>query len=342
MKISAFVLGFIFAFLLKRGRFCFAGTIEDVVLEKHPYNLVLFLALVSIEATLYHLMIMMGVVMPVAFKYFSLLATSIGGTLFGIGAVLCSGCITATLIKVGDGRITGIISAIFFMIGTLVARNGILKAVSQFLFSKTLLKDELYKTSTPLVLLIFGMLMLISYVLMFVHCKKEKLFSLPPKYSHFLLHLCCEKLIRREIVVVLTAVLLALGFYFSNLTGRNDSFAITAPLSSIFNILINGQGAVDWAVILVIGIVSGSFFTAFISGEFSVVSTSASSIIKHIIGGILMGVGATWAGGCIVSNGLVATAQLSIRAWVAFAFMMLGIWMASSILNALLMRKYRR
>ena len=341
MKISAFVLGFIFAFLLKRGRFCFAGTIEDVLLEKRPYNLVLLLALISTEATLYHLMLMVGLIPPISFKYFSLLATSIGGLIFGVGAVLCSGCITAALMKVGDGRITGIISIIFFMIGASMARSGILKVIGQFLASQTLMKDEFNKIFAPFALSFFGVLTILSYALMFLHCKREKPFFLPRKYSHPLHYLFCENLIRRESVVILLGVFLAIGFYFSNLTGRNDSFAITAPLTSLFNLLVNNKGAVDWGVVLVVGIVVGSLFTSFVSGEFFLVSTSAPSIIKHIVGGLLMGIGASWAGGCILSNGFVGTAQISLRAWVALLFIIVGIWLASAILTAILMKKNR-
>ncbi len=339
MKSSAFILGFIFAFLLKRGGFCFAGTIEDVVLEKHPYNLCLFISLVSTEATVYHIMLMSGVLPPVVFKYFSLLATSLGGFIFGIGAVLCSGCITGQLIKVGDGRITGIISSIFFMIGVATARSGALKGLSQFLFSQTLVQDDLHGHLASLAPILFGLLALTSYAIMFWHVKREKSFPLPRRYACPVRHLFCEKLWKREIVVILLGLLLAMGFYFSNMTGRNDSFAITAPLTAIFSLLVNGKGTIDWAVILVSGIVAGSVFTTCISGEFYLVSSSAISILKHIVGGFLMGLGAVWAGGCIVSNGLVGTAQLSLRACLAFSCMIGGIWLASLSLSTVLYRR---
>ena len=339
MKTSAFVLGFIFAFLLKRGRFCFAGTIEDVVLEKHPYNLVLLIALVSTEATLYHLMVMLNVIPAPSFKYFSLLATSIGGLLFGIGAVLSSGCITNALIKVGDGRITGIITSVFFMLGARMARDGAWKKVGLLLFSQTLIIDDWHKRFASFVLLIFVLLALASYIVMFYHAKREKPFSLPRRYSSPIRHLFCEKLWRREIIVILLACLLAIGFYFSNLTGRNDSFAITAPLTSVFSLLLDGKGQMDWAVILLCGLLAGSALTAWSSGEFALLSSSATSLLKHMLGGLLMGVGAVWAGGCIVSNGLVGTAQFSLRAWVALIFMTCGIWLATLVLSTILYRR---
>ena len=39
-----------------------------------------------------------------------------------------------------------------------------------------------------------------------------------------------------------------------------------------------------------------------------------------------MGIGAVWAKGCLIGNGLVATSQLATRAWLALLFIALGIW----------------
>lgn len=47
---------------------------------------------------------------------------------------------------------------------------------------------------------------------------------------------------------------------------------------------------------------------------------------------MMMGVGAVWAKGCLIGNGLVATAQLSSRAWIALIFIVLGIWTGSKVL----------
>lgn len=331
MKMSGMIIGFLFGFLLKRGRFCIAGTIQDVYLEKQWYNLVLIFALISTEAFLYHIMILFNAIPLATFKYFSLSATIIGGIIFGIGSVMSSGCITSTLIKTGDGRLMGILSLITFVLGTAIAKNGILKGISQFLFSKTLVKDELYKLPTYVTLLIFGIILLATYTIMFFHYKKEQNdFKMPQKYKGAR-HLFCEKIWKREVIVIFSGILMAEAFYFSNLTGRNDGFGITVPLFSLFNFITNAKGSLDWGVMLVLGIILGSIFTTFISGELYIVSSSASSIIKNMLGGLLMGIGASWASGCIISNGLVGTAQLSLRSYLALACIMLGIWASTHI-----------
>lgn len=45
----------------------------------------------------------------------------------------------------------------------------------------------------------------------------------------------------------------------------------------------------------------------------------------------MMGLGAVWASGCLVGNGLVGTAQFSVKSWYALLFIAIGIWIASYI-----------
>lgn len=42
-----------------------------------------------------------------------------------------------------------------------------------------------------------------------------------------------------------------------------------------------------------------------------------------------MGIGASWAGGCTIGNGLTATAVISSKGWIALPLTILGVWTAS-------------
>ena len=56
---------------------------------------------------------------------------------------------------------------------------------------------------------------------------------------------------------------------------------------------------------------------------------SAQVIQRSIAGGVLMGIGAAWAGGCSIGNALVQTSLLSWQGWIALVFQVLGVGVAA-------------
>ena len=86
---------------------------------------------------------------------------------------------------------------------------------------------------------------------------------------------------------------------------------------------------INWGVFLVLGIFIGSFIGAKASNEFRVRVPDATTILRSGLGGILMGIGATLAGGCSIGNGLVETAFFSWQGWVSLPLMILGTWVAA-------------
>ncbi len=339
MIISGLIIGIIFGFLLKRGRFCPTGTIRDILLEKRAYNFILILALIATQGFIYYLMIVIGIVPEAKLKDFPIISVVLGSFMFGFGAVLTNGCVCSSLIKTGDGRLIGIISILTFILGAAFAKQGGLEPVTKALASKTIVSDNLYKNIFVSPLIIFAIAVVILYTLMFKHYKNNKpKFELPKQYSG-LRHIICEKIWAKEIIVILTGALMAFGFYFSNLAGRNGGFGVTTPLLSWFNLIVNNSNKIGWTSMLVLGIISGSFITAFISKELSLVGTNAVTIVKTMIGSVLMGIGAVWGKGCLVGNGLVRTAQFSMRGWLGFIFLILGMWFATKII---LMKKLNK
>jgi uncharacterized membrane protein YedE/YeeE len=86
---------------------------------------------------------------------------------------------------------------------------------------------------------------------------------------------------------------------------------------------------VDWSVMLVLGILLGSFAAAKLSGEFRWRVPDAATMLRSSVGGVVMGIGAALAGGCTIGNSLVETALFSYQGWVSLAAIMLGTWGAA-------------
>ncbi len=93
--------------------------------------------------------------------------------------------------------------------------------------------------------------------------------------------------------------------------------------------------SIEWEWMLVVGIFIGGFLSAKLSGHFQaawVPTKWASSFgntpvlrwVVALIGGIIMGIGARWAGGCTSGHGISGTLQLAVSSWLAVLCFFIG------------------
>jgi uncharacterized protein len=92
----------------------------------------------------------------------------------------------------------------------------------------------------------------------------------------------------------------------------------------------------NWQWMLVIGVVLGSFLSAIISGDFQVgvwvpslwVSSFGDSAILRVLvallGGVILGFGARFAGGCTSGHGISGTLQLAVSSWISAICFFIG------------------
>jgi len=139
-------------------------------------------------------------------------------------------------------------------------------------------------------------------------------------------------------VGILIGLLNLLGMMISNKPlGASTSFLkLSGLIVGAFNkekVLSNeyykkNKPEVDWGMMLVLGIIIGAFISSTISKDFQLISVpsmwseniSDSFILRFmaaLVGGVFLGVGSRWAGGCTSGHGISGTSQLSILSWVA-------------------------
>ncbi|TCP93268.1 helix-turn-helix protein [Cricetibacter osteomyelitidis] len=122
----------------------------------------------------------------------------------------------------------------------------------------------------------------------------------------------------------------------SGSTRRVGGLSITTPSADIVNFLITGnQKSLNWGVFLVLGIFVGSYIAARGSREFRWRLPDIKTLYHSVIGGLMMGVGASLAGGCTIGNGLTATAVMSSKGWIALGFTIIGVWTAAHFIFVL-------
>lgn len=85
---------------------------------------------------------------------------------------------------------------------------------------------------------------------------------------------------------------------------------------------------VDWEWMLVFGALMGGLASTLLSGTFpfgwvpemwatTFGDTPVIRLIVAFVGGLLMGIGSRWAGGCTSGHGISGTLQLVISSWIA-------------------------
>jgi len=101
---------------------------------------------------------------------------------------------------------------------------------------------------------------------------------------------------------------------------------------------------INWQWMLVIGVVLGSFLSAIISGDFQVgvwvpslwASAFGDSALLRVLvavaGGIILGFGARFAGGCTSGHGISGTLQLAVSSWISAIFFFVGGIIAAHII----------
>ncbi len=108
------------------------------------------------------------------------------------------------------------------------------------------------------------------------------------------------------------------------------------------------EPTIDWEWMVVIGIVLGAFLSSVLSGRFSPEwipsfwqAQAGGDILARwavaLLGGVVMGFGARWAGGCTSGHGISGTLQLAVSSWLAaICFFAGGILTAMFIFKVLL------
>jgi len=92
---------------------------------------------------------------------------------------------------------------------------------------------------------------------------------------------------------------------------------------------------VDWEWMLVLGIIPGAFISAVISADFhwqwipgtwgaAFGATLWLRLMAALLGGVFLGFGSRWAGGCTSGHGISGTLQLTVGSWLAAICFFIG------------------
>ena len=100
---------------------------------------------------------------------------------------------------------------------------------------------------------------------------------------------------------------------------------------------------VDWQWMLVLGMVIGAFISSILSGDFQLLwipsrweaAFGGGRILRlavAVLGGIFLGFGSRWAGGCTSGHGISGTMQLAVSSWISAICFFIGGVIAANLI----------
>ena len=328
--LTGLLCGGALGFVMQRGRFCLTGGFRDMYIAKDNRMFYALLIAIAIQAVGVYALISFGV-----FQYsagtLSILPAIIGAFIFGIGIILAGGCATGTWYRAGEGLVGSWIALAGYMLMATVMRTGPLGWIQSQAYSNTNGTNSIAETLGVNVWLIISVFVVIVAIIILRELKKPKVKipGLKPKKSG-LSHVLFEKRWHPFFTAILIGVIATAAWPLSVASGRMFGLGVTTPSANILQYLVTGDVSfINWGVFLVLGVFLGSLFAAKMSGEFRFRMPDVKTGLNSFSGGLLMGFGATLAGGCSIGNGLVMTAMMTWSGWITLAFMILGTWTAS-------------
>lgn len=330
MILTGLFVGALLGFVLQRGRWCLTGGFRDMYIAKDNRMFYALLLAITVQSVMVYALIAAGKVQFTA-GTFSLVAIISGAFVFGIGIILAGGCATGTWYRAGEGLIGSWAALGFYMLTAAMMKTGVLAGITTSVSSVGVVNNSMAETLHVNTWILIAVLVLVVSVVLINYARrpKVKIPQLKPKKSG-LAHILFEKRWSPFVTAVLVGLIAAIAWPVSEATGRMFGLGVTVPTANILQFAVTGDNQfLNWGMFLVLGLFIGSFIAAKASGEFRWRVPNAKTMVTSSSGGVLMGIGASLAGGCSIGNGLVMTAMMTWQGWIALVFMILGVWVAS-------------
>ena len=332
-----FALAFVFGAVANKSHFCTMGAISDVVHMGSWGRMRMWLLAIAVAVLGANLLSLMGYVDLSQSIYprprFIWLAHIIGGTLFGFGMVLASGCGNRTLVRLGGGSLKSLVVLAFLAISAYMTLKGLfgmarVNWIEPFALDFSALGGQdlpaiahhVFGASKATFQIAIAAAIAIA---LFLFVFKDREFRGD------------TDLILGGIVI---GVLVVAGWYvtghigygenpdtlemvfFGTNTRAAESFSFVAPVAYSLELLMlwsDRSLAVTFGIASVAGVILGSAAYAMASGKFRWEGfTDIADMRHHIVGGMLMGFGGVTGLGCTIGQGITGVSTLALGSFL--------------------------
>jgi len=248
----------------------------------------------------------------------------LGGLLFGYGMVMSNGCGSRALVLLGRGNLRSFVVVIVLGIVAEMTLKGLIAPVRVALLQAS--QRTAAATSLPALLSSVGLQGSAARML-------PALAIGAALVIFAFAHLPFRRSPGQVMAGLAIGLLVAAGWFVTGYLGADDfnpvpvtSLTFIAPIADTLQYAMLSTGlTLNFAIATVIGVFTGSFATAVLTGRFHFEGyTSPRHMLRSVGGAALMGAGGAMAFGCSVGQGLTGLSTLALASFVAVGGILLG------------------
>ena len=316
--LAGLVLGAAFGAMAQRTHFCTMGAVSDAVLFGSLRRLRVWAlgagsALIATQG-----LVAVGVLGLDTTAYrapvLPWLGSGLGGLVFGFGMVLAGGCASRVLVRLGGGSLKALLVVLVMALVAATVAAGVLAWLPHLVQTIGTVPlpggvpglDGLVPAWLTVVVVGGG---LVAFGL------REKACRTPTADAGMSLVLACT-------------VVLGWVATTSLAPAPPASLTFIVPAAQSLGWLMGGSGVPGFAIASIFGVILGSMAAAAAAGRLRLETfTSRDDMIRHVLGGALMGVGGVLAGGCTIGLGVTGVSALGPAAFIGVAAILAGaVW----------------
>lgn len=343
--VAILLLAAVLGFVMRETRFCTVGAISDVVYlqdwgRARQWCMAIAVSMLGFTALALWGQLQVGDALYASRRLLWLSALA-GGLLFGCGMVLASGCGARNLTRLGSGSLKALVVLLVMAVAafatlkgiTAVARVRWLDSVHLEFAGPALLPEWLAgHMAWPLTLLrgvlglgLGGLLLLLAFDPR-PGAERSRVVLL----GGLLVGLCVTAAwwLGGHLALVAEHPETLEQVYAATYSGRIEAFSFVTPVAHTLDWLMffsDRNKVLTWGIASVAGVVLGSFVHALWRRDFQWQGfADRRDLARHLLGGLLMGVGGVTAMGCTVGQGISAISMLSLGSFLALAGIVLG------------------
>ncbi len=330
-----FAIGVVFGAIANKTNFCTMGAVSDWVNIGSKDRLRAWMLAIGVAIIATQSMQEMGLIDVSKVMYltpnFGWLGHIIGGTLFGVGMTLASGCGQRTLVRVGGGNLKSLVVMILLGMTAYMTMRGLLALVrvnwievSNIRLAGSGIADQ-------------GIGTLIGAAIGVENTSLINWIVAALLGSGAIIYAFAARSFRRSFDNILAGVMIGLiipaGWYVTGVIGFDDfdpvrleSYTFVAPTGESLMYLLTFTGStISFGVAAVFGVILGSFLYVVLTGKFRLETfTDRSDMFRHMTGGIAMGFGGVLALGCTIGQGVTGMSTLALGSLLTLVSIVFG------------------